>query len=68
MNLPFISMKKNRPLSVYFTAEERALLARLAEHCCRSESEQVRWLVVRTYREIFGVKNKPHGKARRAAA
>ena len=61
-----IKMKKNRPMSVYFTAQERVFLARLAQHCCRSESEQVRWLVVENYRKVFGQKeDKP--KNRRAA-
>jgi predicted DNA-binding protein len=50
-------MKRNRPLSVYFTLEEREKLGRLAEHCKRAESDQVRWLVEEYYNEIFGRKH-----------
>ncbi len=63
-----IKLKKNHPMSVYFTADERVLLARLAEHCCRSESEQVRWLIVDAYRRVFGSRQDGSPSKRRRAA
>lgn len=35
----------SKPLQVYFTPEERKLLARISLEAKRSESEMVRWLV-----------------------
>jgi hypothetical protein len=35
----------SKPLPVYFTSEERKLLARITLEAKRSESEMVRWLV-----------------------
>jgi len=57
-------MKRNRPLSVYFTPKEREKLGRLAEHCKRAESDQVRWLVEEYYTEVFG---REHATKKRTA-
>jgi hypothetical protein len=58
-------MKRNQPLSVYFTLEERGKLARLAKHCKRAESDQVRWLLEEYYLEVFG---REHTAKKRSAA
>jgi hypothetical protein len=57
-------MKERRPLSVYFTPDERQKLAKIAEHCKRPESDQVRWLVESTYMELFGRRPSSKQKSR----
>jgi hypothetical protein len=41
--------RRKRPLSVYFSHDEREYLARMAKLALRSESEQVRWLALQGY-------------------
>jgi hypothetical protein len=47
-------MKKDNPISVYFTRREKNMLFRLSKHCKRPQSDHVRWLVEENYHAVFG--------------